>query len=88
MEWKDKYGGINLEQLKKLGASCDWDRTRFTMEPTYYDSVIETFVRLYNKGQIYRGVRMVNWDPMGKTALSDEEVIGKRNNGEAIPPQI
>ncbi len=77
MEWKDKYGGIILEQLKKLGASCDWDRTRFTMEPTYYDSVIETFVRLYNKGQIYRGVRMVNWDPMGKTALSDEEVIEK-----------
>ncbi len=77
MEWKDKYGGIILEQLKKLGASCDWDRTRFTMEPTYYDSVIETFVRLYNKGLIYRGVRMVNWDPMGKTALSDEEVIDK-----------
>jgi valyl-tRNA synthetase len=77
MEWKDKYGGIILEQLKKLGASCDWDRTRFTMEPSYYDSVIETFVRLYNKGQIYRGVRMVNWDPQGKTALSDEEVIDK-----------
>jgi valyl-tRNA synthetase len=76
-EWKDKYGGIILEQLKKLGASCDWDRTRFTMEPSLYDAVIETFVRLYNKGQIYRGVRMVNWDPLGKTALSDEEVIEK-----------
>jgi len=76
-EWKDKYGGIILEQLKKLGASCDWDRTDFTMNPDYYESVIETFVRLYNKGQIYRGVRMVNWDPQGKTALSDEEVIYK-----------
>lgn len=76
-EWKEKYGGIILEQLKKLGASCDWDRTRFTMDETYYDSVIEVFVRLYNKGLIYRGVRMVNWDPQGKTALSDEEVIFK-----------
>lgn len=77
MEWKDKYGGIILEQLKKLGASCDWDRTRFTMEPNLYEAVIDTFIRLYNKGQIYRGVRMVNWDPQGKTALSDEEVIEK-----------
>jgi valyl-tRNA synthetase len=77
LEWKDKYGGIILEQLKKLGASCDWDRTRFTMEPSYYEAVIDTFVRLYNKGQIYRGVRMVNWDPQGRTALSDEEVIEK-----------
>ncbi len=77
LEWKDKYGGIILEQLKKLGASCDWDRTRFTMEPSYYEAVIETFVRLYNKGQIYRGVRMVNWDPQGRTALSDEEVVEK-----------
>ncbi len=77
MEWKDKYGGIILEQLKKLGASCDWDRTRFTMEPNLYEAVIDTFVRLYNKGMIYRGVRMVNWDPQGKTALSDEEVIEK-----------
>jgi valyl-tRNA synthetase len=76
-EWKDKYGGIILDQLKKLGASCDWDRTRFTMEPSLYEAVIDTFVRLYNKGQIYRGVRMVNWDPLGKTALSDEEVIEK-----------
>lgn len=77
MEWKDKYGGIILEQLKKLGASCDWDRTRFTMEPSLYQAVIDTFVRLYEKGKIYRGVRMVNWDPQGKTALSDEEVIDK-----------
>jgi valyl-tRNA synthetase len=76
-EWKDKYGGIILDQLKKLGASCDWDRTRFTMEPSLYQAVIDTFVRLYNKGLIYRGVRMVNWDPQGKTALSDEEVIHK-----------
>jgi valyl-tRNA synthetase len=76
-EWKDKYGGIILDQLQKLGASCDWDRTRFTMEPSLYEAVIDTFVRLYNKKQIYRGVRMVNWDPLGKTALSDEEVIEK-----------
>ena len=76
-EWKDKYGGIILDQLKKIGASCDWDRTRFTMEPSLYEAVIDTFVRLYNKGLIYRGVRMVNWDPQGKTALSDEEVIYK-----------
>jgi valyl-tRNA synthetase len=77
MDWKDKYGGIILEQLKKLGASCDWDRTRFTMEPSLYQAVIDTFVRLYNKGLIYRGVRMVNWDPQGRTALSDEEVLDK-----------
>ena len=76
-EWKDKYGGIILGQLQKIGASCDWDRTRFTMEPSLYEAVIDTFVRLYNKKQIYRGVRMVNWDPLGKTALSDEEVIEK-----------
>ncbi|ELR71801.1 Valyl-tRNA synthetase [Fulvivirga imtechensis AK7] len=76
-EWKEKYGGIILEQLKKLGASCDWDRTRFTMEESLSDAVIEVFVDLYNKGLIYRGVRMVNWDPQGKTALSDDEVIYK-----------
>ena len=76
-EWKEKYGGIILAQLRKLGASCDWDRTRFTMEPALYDAVINTFVDLYEKGQIYRGVRMVNWDPQGKTAVSDEEVITK-----------
>jgi valyl-tRNA synthetase len=75
--WKDKYGGIILEQLKKLGASCDWDRTRFTMEPDLTDAVLRVFVDLYNKGLIYRGVRMVNWDPEGRTAISDEEVIAK-----------
>ncbi|MBF9252511.1 valine--tRNA ligase [Pontibacter sp. 172403-2] len=76
-EWKDKYGGIILEQLKKLGASCDWERTRFTMEDDLSEAVIEVFVDLYRKGNIYRGVRMVNWDPQGGTALSDEEVIPK-----------
>ncbi len=76
-EWTHKYGGIILSQLRKLGASCDWDRTRFTMEPALHDSVIDVFVDLYNKGQIYRGVRMVNWDPQGRTAVSDEEVITK-----------
>lgn len=76
-EWKEKYGGIILEQLKKLGASCDWDRTKFTMDPDYYEAVIDVFIDLYNKGQIYRGMRMVNWDPAGKTALSDDEVIHK-----------
>ena len=76
-EWKEKYGGIILEQLKKLGASCDWDRERFTMEPKLTRSVIHTFVDLYNHGYIYRGVRMVNWDPRGRTALSDDEVIYK-----------
>ncbi|HEX8349396.1 MAG TPA: class I tRNA ligase family protein, partial [Hymenobacter sp.] len=75
--WKEKYGGIILEQLKKLGASCDWDRTRFTMEEDMSAAVIGVFVDLYNKGHIYRGIRMVNWDPQGKTALSDEEVIHK-----------
>ncbi|HMG93790.1 MAG TPA: valine--tRNA ligase [Chryseolinea sp.] len=76
-EWKEKYGGIILEQLKKLGASCDWQRTAFTMDPDYYEAVIDVFIDLYNKGNIYRGLRMVNWDPMGKTALSDDEVIHK-----------
>jgi len=76
-EWKEKYGGIILEQLKKLGASCDWDRTRFTMEEELSKAVIKVFVDLYGKGYIYRGARMVNWDPQGKTALSDEEVIYK-----------
>ncbi len=76
-EWKEKYGGIILEQLKKLGASCDWDRTRFTMEDDLSDAVIDVFVDLYKKGQIYRGTRMVNWDPAGLTAVSDEEVIYK-----------
>jgi valyl-tRNA synthetase len=76
-EWKEKHGGIILEQLKKLGASCDWDRTRFTMDEALYDSVIEVFIDLYNKGWIYRGLRIVNWDPVALTALSDEEVIYK-----------
>jgi valyl-tRNA synthetase len=80
-EWKEKYGGIILEQLKKLGCSCDWDRTRFTMEQDLSDAVIEVFVDLYQKGFIYRGVRMVNWDPKGLTAVSDEEVIRKEVNG-------
>lgn len=75
--WKEKYGGIILEQLKKLGASCDWDRTRFTMEDNLSDAVIEVFNKLHTDGMIYRGFRMVNWDPEGKTALSDEEVIHK-----------
>ncbi len=79
-EWKEKYGGIILEQLKKLGASCDWDRTRFTMEPSLSEAVTEIFVKLHNKGLIYRGVRMVNWDPQGRTALSDEEVHYKEVN--------
>lgn len=76
-EWKEKHGGIILEQLKKLGASCDWDRTKFTMDEDLYESVIDVFIDLYNKGLIYRGVRMVNWDPSALTALSDEEVIHK-----------
>lgn len=81
-EWKEKHGGIILEQLKKLGASCDWQRTRFTMEDALYESVIDVFVDLYNKGLIYRGIRMVNWDPKALTALSDEEVIFKEQNSK------
>ncbi|HSV89153.1 MAG TPA: valine--tRNA ligase, partial [Bacteroidales bacterium] len=76
-DWKEKHGGIILEQLKKLGASCDWNRTRFTMDPSLSDSVTAVFVDLYRKGLIYRGVRMVNWDPKALTAVSDEEVIYK-----------
>ena len=76
-DWTDKYGGTILEQLKQLGCSCDWDRTRFTMEPSLYDAVIDVFVDLHNKGDIYRGHRMVNWDPQAKTTVSDEEVIMK-----------
>ncbi|MDF7811000.1 valine--tRNA ligase [Hymenobacter sp. YC55] len=76
-EWKEKYGGIILEQLKKLGASCDWDRTRFTMEPELTEAVLRVFVDLHQKGLIYRGIRMVNWDPQGGTAVSDEEVVAK-----------
>ena len=80
-EWKDEYGGVILEQLKKLGASCDWDRTAFTMDPHMNESVIKTFVDLYNKDLIYRGYRMVNWDPEAKTTLSDEEVIHVEKQG-------
>ncbi|GGB30636.1 valyl-tRNA synthetase [Mucilaginibacter rubeus] len=79
-EWKEKYGGIILEQLKKLGASCDWDRTKFTMDESLSEAVIDTFIHLYKKGLIYRGIRMINWDPQGKTAVSDEEVIRKEVN--------
>ena len=76
-EWKEKYGGIILQQLKKMGCSLDWDRTAFTMDPDYYKSVIEVFLDLHKKGHIYRGKRMINWDVKAKTALSDEEVIYK-----------
>ncbi len=76
-EWKEKYGGIILHQLKKLGFSIDWDRVNFTMDPDYYNSVIKTFIDLHKKGMIYRGKRMINWDVRAKTALSDEEVIHK-----------
>lgn len=81
-EWTDKYGGTILEQLKKLGCSCDWDRTRFTMEDKLSKQVTKVFVDLYNKGLIYRGYRMVNWDPEAKTNISDEEVIFKEQNGK------
>ncbi|MBL3548266.1 valine--tRNA ligase [Chryseobacterium sp. KMC2] len=81
-EWTDKYGGTILEQLKKLGCSCDWDRTRFTLEDKLSQQVIKSFVDLYNKGLIYRGYRMVNWDPEAKTNISDEEVIFKEQNGK------
>ena len=76
-EWKEQYGGIILQQLRKLGCSADWDRTTFTMDPVYYNAVIDVFIDLHNKGYIYRGKRMINWDPKAKTALSDEEVIRK-----------
>jgi len=80
-DWKEEYGGIILEQLKKLGASCDWERTAFTMDAEMSESVIKVFVDLYNKGLIYRGYRMVNWDPQAKTTLSDEEVIHEERQG-------
>ena len=81
-EWKEKHGGIILQQLRKLGASCDWERTCFTMDEPRSAGVIKVFVDLYNKGRIYRGVRMVNWDPSACTALSDEEVIYKESQGK------
>lgn len=83
-EWKEKYGGIILEQLKQLGASCDWDRTRFTMEDDLSEAVIDVFIDLYKKGYIYRGMRMVNWDPAGLTAVSDEEVIHKEVQSKLV----
>ncbi len=81
-DWKDEHGGMILEQLKKLGASCDWKRTKFTMDDDMSESVIKVFIDLYNKGLIYRGIRMVNWDPLAQTALSDEEVIHKEVNSK------
>jgi len=81
-EWREKYGGIILEQLKKLGASCDWDRTRFTMEPKLSKAVLHVFVDLYRKGKIYKGLRMTNWDPVAKTALSNEEVVFKEEQSK------
>jgi valyl-tRNA synthetase len=83
-EWKEKYGGIILEQLKKLGASCDWERTSFTMDEDYYKAVIRVFVDLYNKGYIYRGLRMINWDCEARTALSNEEVLYKEDGEKSI----
>ena len=80
-EWTENYGGVILNQLKKLGASCDWERTKFTLDEKLYSSVIKSFVDLYNKGLIYRGYRMVNWDPEAKTTLSDEEVIYEEKQG-------
>jgi len=81
-KWKDEYGGIILDQLKKLGASCDWERTKFTMDPEMSRAVIKVFVDLYNKGKIYRGLRMTNWDPEAQTVLSNEEVIYKEENSK------
>ena len=80
-DWTDEYGGVILKQLRRLGASCDWSRTKFTMDPDLYDSVIKVFVDLYDKGLIYRGYRMVNWDPEAQTTLSDEEVVYKEMQG-------
>jgi valyl-tRNA synthetase len=81
-QWKDKYGGIILNQLRKLGASCDWDRTAFTMDPGYYRDVINIFIDLYNRGKLYRSLRMVNWDPEAQTVLSNEEVIYKEEQAQ------
>ena len=81
-EWKEEHGGIILSQLRKLGCSCDWDRTAFTMDKIRSESVIKVFCDLHNKGLIYRGVRMVNWDPKARTAISDEEVIYKEEQSK------
>ncbi len=83
-EWKEKYGGIILEQLKKLGASCDWDRTSFTMDEGYYKAVVQVFVDLHRKGYIYRDLRMINWDCEAKTALSNEEVMYKEDGEKSV----
>lgn len=81
-EWTDKYGGIILNQLKRLGASCDWDRTSFTMDDVRSKGVLKAFVDLYNRGKIYRGLRMINWDPQAQTVLSNEEVIHGEENAK------
>ncbi|HRP90581.1 MAG TPA: valine--tRNA ligase [Edaphocola sp.] len=83
-EWKEEYGGIILQQLKKLGCALDWNRTHFTMDKDYYETVLKVFVDLYEKGKIYRGVKMINWDPQALTALSDEEVIFKESNSKLV----
>ena len=80
-DWTEEYGGVILEQLKKLGCSCDWDRTKFTLDPEMTESVLQVFVKLYREGRIYRGYRMVNWDPEAQTTLSDEEVIYEEKKG-------
>ena len=81
-DWTNEYGGIILEQLKKIGSSCDWDRTKFTLDKQMYESVIKVFIKLFEKGFIYRGYRMVNWDPEAKTTLSDEEVVYEERKGK------
>src|SRR5437868_4250737 len=81
LEWQEKHGGIIIEQLKRLGCSCDWSRQRYTLDPDYAAAVQRVFVQLYEKGLIYRGRRMINWDPAAQTALSDEEVISKPQKG-------
>jgi len=82
IEWKEKYGGIIIQQLKKLGVSCDWERERFTLDHDYYNEVINAFIDLYNEGKIYKGYRLVNWDPASKSAISDEEVIPRPTSGK------
>ena len=78
-DWKEKYGGIIIKQLKRLGCSCDWERERFTMDEGYTKAVLSAFVKLYEKGYIYKGFRLVNWCPVSKSAISDEEVIHKES---------
>src|SRR5881296_1379357 len=82
LEWQDKHGGISIEQLKRLGCSCDWSRQRYTLDEGYAHAVQRAFVELYNKGLIYRGRRMINWDPVAQTAVSDEEVVSKPQKGK------